>query len=239
MSNRFYRSWINNNLKTFNISYKETDLLIRSTEKLPDLCLNTVIKLRNKLDKFIKHNPQFKKSLTPVSLPENTPSPILKMNQSAKVVNVGPMATVAGLFSETIGQVMLKKSDQVIVENGGDIYLSVEKDPVIGIYAGDKSPFTNKIGIKIAAENTPVGICTSAGTIGPSLSKGKADAVIVMSPETTLADAAATAIGNKVQTKSDINDAVKQGRNIKKITGIIVIKKDNIGMWGDLELIKI
>ena len=60
-----------------------------------------------------------------------------------------------------------------------------------------------------------------------------------MSPETTLADAAATAIGNKVQTKSDIDDAVKQGRNIKKITGIIVIKKDNIGMWGDLELIKI
>ena len=159
------------------------------------------------------------------------------MAASTEKVDIGPMAAVAGLFSEKVGKVLLKKTDEVIVENGGDIFIKTKKDPIIGIYAGDNSPFTGKLAIKISSKSTPCGICTSAGTVGPSLSKGTADAVIVLSPETTLADAAATALGNMVQSKTDIDKTINYGKKIDNITGLVIIKDDKIGVWGELEIV--
>ena len=239
MHNRFYRNWTNNtHLQKFNISYKETDLFIRANKKLPDLCLETVKNLRNQLDKYIQNNPQFYKSLTPIKVNKKAPAAVKEMVKYSRIVDVGPMAGVAGFFYCVLVQAVLKKTDEVIVENGGDIYLSVKNDPVIGIYAGKDSPFTGKIGVKISAEDTPIGICTSAGTIGPSLSQGKADAVIVLSPITTLADATATAMGNYIQDKNDIQKIISKGKKIENITGLLIIKDDNLGIWGNLELVK-
>lgn len=240
MQERFYRDWTNNNhLQKFNISYKETDLLIRAPEKYPQLSLETVKNLRKKLDKYIQKNKNFYKSLKPVKVSCTAPAVIKKMVQAGAAVNVGPMAAVAGLFSEETGKVILKKSEEVIVENGGDIFLSVKNDPLIGVYAGEKSPFTGNLGIRISAEKTPIGICTSAGTVGPSLSKGQADAVIVISPNTLLADAAATAFGNMLKSKSDIEKVISYSRQLDDITGLLVIIKDKIGVRGNLELVKL
>ena len=238
-NHRFYRNWLNNShLEKFTVNFKETDLLIRAPQKYPEYCLHIVKKLRNKLDKYIDNNKQFLKSLKPIKLEKNATQPAKKMAASARKVNIGPMAAVAGLFSEKVGKDLLKKTEEVIVENGGDIFLATKKDPIIGIYAGENSPFTGKFAIKISSENIPLGICTSAGTVGPSLSKGKADAVIVISPETTLADAAATALGNMVQTKTDIDKTINYGKKIDNITGLVIIKDDKIGIWGELEIIK-
>jgi len=240
---RYYRNWINNNhLKKFHISYKETDLLIRAPQRLPDFSLQVVKKLRKKLDSYIKNNQTFLKTLNPVKSDNTAPPEIKKMIKSSIKVNTGPMAAVAGLFAEKVGKTILKKNNQhkeVIVENGGDIFLSLKNDPIIGVYAGKKSPFTNTLGIKIAADLTPLGICTSAGTVGPSLSKGKSDAVIVVSPKPTLADAAATALGNKIQTEKDIKQAINYGQKIDDIIGLVIIKNDKIGAWGKLELVNL
>ena len=63
---------------------------------------------------------------------------------------------------------LLAFSPEVIVENGGDIYLRSLVTRTVGIYAR-KSPLTDKIGLEIAEENTSLGICTSSGTVGHSL----------------------------------------------------------------------
>ena len=123
MEERFYRNWINNSdLKKFKVTFKETDLLIRAPNKYPQLVLQTVKNLRSKLEKYIKQNNEFYKSLKPVSVPVMAPLPVRKMAESARKVNVGPMAAVAGLFAEKAGREILKKNEEVIVENGGDIF---------------------------------------------------------------------------------------------------------------------
>jgi ApbE superfamily uncharacterized protein (UPF0280 family) len=77
------------------------------------------------------------------------------------------------------------------------------------------------------------------GTLGHSLSLGRADAAVVISDSTALADAAATAIGNKVSGKDDIEPAIAFGEKIKGVMGIVVIVDSRIGLWGDVELTQI
>ena len=82
-----------------------------------------------------------------------------------------------------------------------------------------------------------MGVCTSSGTVGHSLSFGKADAVCVLAESCTIADAAATAIGNLIQSIADIEFAIAKGKCIENIQGIIIIVGEKIGIWGDLEVV--
>ncbi|GAI49814.1 unnamed protein product, partial [marine sediment metagenome] len=68
------------------------------------------------------------------------------------------------------------------------------------IFAG-RSPLSQRIILKIEAKENYIGVCTSSGTVGPSLSFGKADAVTVISDSVLLADAAATAVGNIINIR--------------------------------------
>jgi len=145
------------------------------------------------------------------------------------------MAAVAGAIAEFVGNELLSLSPEVIVENGGDIFLKSQKKRMIGIYAG-KSPLTGQICLEIRGENTPLGICTSSGTVGPSLSYGRADAVIVLSPSATLADAAATAIGNLIDQPSDIPNGIEMAKSMEGLRGVMIIQGDQIGLWGEVTL---
>jgi ApbE superfamily uncharacterized protein (UPF0280 family) len=106
----------------------------------------------------------------------------------------------------------------------------------MGIYAGT-SPLNMKVGLRIPAADQPIGVCTSSGTIGHSKSLGRADAVCVVSKDCALADAAATAVGNRVGAAADIEKAVEFGRHIDGVRGVVVIAGDRIGLWGDIELV--
>ena len=106
---------------------------------------------------------------------------------------------------------------------------------MIGIYAG-KSALNGRIGLEISGEETPLGICTSSGTVGHSLSYGKADAVIVVSSSTTLADAAATAIGNLIGQPSDIPNGIELAKGIGGLKGVVIIQDDKMGLWGEVKI---
>jgi ApbE superfamily uncharacterized protein (UPF0280 family) len=146
------------------------------------------------------------------------------------------MAAVAGAVAEQVGRDLLGHTDQVIVENGGDLFIRSREPITIGIFA-NQSPLSLRIGLRMDAGEQPMAVCTSSGTVGHSLSMGKADAVCIVSASCPLADAAATSVGNHIQTVADIHKAVEIGKNIKGVEGIIIIVKDKIGMWGDLEIV--
>jgi hypothetical protein len=148
---------------------------------------------------------------------------------------VGPMASVAGAIAEHVGEDLLKSSANVMVENGGDIYLNVNDHVLIGIFAGD-SPLTGRIALSIEAKETPVGICTSSGTVGHSLSFGIADAVCIKSKSTALADAAATAVGNLIRKKSDIKKGLERAMSIPGVLGVLIITGDTLAVQGNMEL---
>ncbi|GAG89833.1 unnamed protein product, partial [marine sediment metagenome] len=111
----------------------------------------------------------FLTSLEPLFVSDNAPRIVKSMSEAAKRVGTGPMASVAGAIAEFVGNELLAFSPEIILENGGDIFLKSSKKRLIGIYAG-KSPLTGKIGLEINGDDTPLGICTSSGTVGHSLS---------------------------------------------------------------------
>jgi ApbE superfamily uncharacterized protein (UPF0280 family) len=236
MEPRTYRHWIEGkDLIPFNVTVKETDLYIRAATNLQKKAHRLVLKHRRRLEKYIDRNPAFLTSLEPLTTPVNAPYIVKQMAEAARQTGVGPMAAVAGAIAENVGRELLDFSPEVIVENGGDIYLKILKTRVVGIFAG-KSPLTGKIGLEIGARETPLGICTSSGTVGPSLSFGQADAVVVLSASATLADAAATAIGNRVHQASDIAAAIEFSKDIGGLKGLIIIKDDIIGVCGEVKL---
>jgi ApbE superfamily uncharacterized protein (UPF0280 family) len=141
-------------------------------------------------------------------------------------------------ISENAGRGLLTHTDQIIVENGGDVFIKADSPVTVGIFAG-YSPLSMQIGIQLNCENKPTAVCTSSGTLGHSLSLGKADAVCVVADSGALADAAATSIGNRIQSEADINTAITAGQRIAEIAGIVIIAGEKIGVWGDLEIVSI
>ncbi len=236
---RTYRHWIKGeDLTSFNIAIKETDLSIRASNNLYRKACKLVIKYRGILERYIEQHPVFLTSLEPLPIDESSPNIIKVMVEATSRVGVGPMASVAGSIAEFVGSELSAFAPEIIIENGGDIYLRSLKKRVIGIFAG-KSPLSGKIGLEISGRDTPLGICTSSGTIGHSLSYGKADAVIVLSKSTPLADAAATAIGNLVIQSDDIQRGIEFAIGIEGLRGVVIIKDDNLGLWGKVRISQI
>ncbi len=233
---RTYRHWIEGkDLIPFDVTVKETDLYIRASSNLQRKAHRLVLKYRHQLEGYIKLNPVFVTSLEPLVVPDYAPAIVRQMAEAARKAGVGPMAAVAGAVAECVGRELLDFSPEIIVENGGDIYLKILSKRIVGVYAGD-SPLTGKIGLEINARDTPLGICTSSGKVGHSLSYGKSDAVVVLSASTALADAAATAIGNRVNQSADIDAAIEFGRSIDGLKGIIIVVGKSVGAWGDVKL---
>jgi ApbE superfamily uncharacterized protein (UPF0280 family) len=235
---RTYRHWVQGKgLVSFHVVVKETDLHIRASRNLEVKARSFVLKYRRILEKYINLHSAFTDSIEPVKVTIDAPTIITEMAKAATKVGVGPMAAVAGAIAQFVGEELLLHSPEVIIENGGDIYLKSLKDRIVAIYAGG-SPLSGKIGLEIKAADTPLSICTSSGTVGHSLSLGKADAVVVTSKSAALADAAATAIGNTILSSEDIQVGIESVKQIEGLLGVVIIKDDKMGIWGNLEIFR-
>ncbi len=236
---RTYRNLVKtDDLVNVEIIIKETDLLVRAKRDLSRETREAVFKYRYQLETYIALNPEFQESLVPLDENPHAPEIVREMIRASQLAKVGPMAAVAGAMAEFVSKDLLPLSEEVIVENGGDIYLSTKSERTIGVYAG-RSPLSLKIGLLIEPEDSPLGICTSSGTVGPSLSFGKADAICIVSKSAALADAAATAVGNVVRQKRDIEYGLEKAKTIEDILGALIILDDQMGVWGKINLIRL
>ena len=233
---RVYRDWAKNkDLVSFNVIVEETDCYISAGSNLAGKSRRLIQKYRSQLKKYITTHPLFLTTLEPFKAEEESPLIVKAMCKAGDQALVGPMASVAGAIAHFTGEELRAFSNDVIVENGGDIFLCSTQERLIGIYAG-QSPLSGKIGIVIPGKDTPLGISTSSGTVGHSLSFGKADAVVVIADTAILSDAVATAIGNLIITSADIPLGITRAQNIIGVRGIVVIKGDEMGVWGTVQL---
>ncbi len=191
-------------------------------------------RLYNELERYLQEEPFFLSSYEPLKAGENSPEIARIMASASEKAGVGPMASVAGTFSELLGRHLLKGgASEAIVENGGDIFLQLRKERLVGIYAGS-SEFSNKLALKVKSKSTPLGICTSSGSVGHSVSLGKADSVTVVAESCPLADAAATAIANQVKGNNGIQKGIEAAEAIQGIQGALIIKGKELGTQGIL-----
>jgi ApbE superfamily uncharacterized protein (UPF0280 family) len=223
---------------SFEVTVQETDLLVLAESDLTALTEETIYKVRGPLEGYIVQHPEFLHAMTPLAYDKLAPLIVREMLGAAKQCGTGPMAAVAGAIAEQVGLALLKESSEVVVENGGDCFINVNSPLQISIFAG-QSGLSNRLALQIYPEKTPIGVCTSSGTVGHSLSLGLADAVTVISPSAALADAAATMICNQVKSKNDIRQAITFAQQIEGVLGAIIIVEDEIGAWGDVELVSV
>jgi uncharacterized protein len=236
---RFYRGITKpSDLLCYEVKFKETDLWCCTKTDLRNVIEDRVFSYRHQLDEYIQTRPVFKESLVPIEDDLFAPAIAKEMMSASGQVGVGPMATVAGAIAEFLGRDISLLTDEYIIENGGDISIRTLRERMILVYA-KKSPFSQKIAIRIKGRDKPYGVCTSSATVGPSLSLGKADAVCIVADSALFADGLATCIGNSVKTKDDITMAIEIGKIFPNVIGILIIMGDNLGIWGDLEIIKV
>ena len=233
---RTYRNKIKiNDLDTFHVAVKETDLWISACGIYKKETEDIVHNLRYKLESYILTHPEFLATLEPYPDDPYAPGIVRDMIASSKMAGVGPMASVAGAMAQYVASGLKRLSDQIIIENGGDIYMNVSREVTVSIFAGT-SPLSDRVGIVIPQRMMPLGICSSSGRIGHSLSMGNSDVVSVISRSAVLADAAATALGNKIKTKKDLRKISEEADAIDGVLGGVAILDDEMAAWGEVEL---
>lgn len=226
----------------FQAAYKDTDVDIgipRQDFKPTVIAAAKKIieNYHRQLSAYIKTDPQFGRSLSPCSPLAVAPEIAHRMAEAARLAGVGPMAAVAGAIAQYTAIDLVGADKEIIIENGGDIYLHSFQPRIIGLNTGESSVFNNRLGLKINQQLCPVGICTSSGTVGPALSFGCADAAVIIARSAIVADAVATAAGNIVRQAEDVKKAAQFAATIPGVLGAVIIAADKIAAWGKVELV--
>ncbi len=224
-----------NNLTPYKIRIKESNILIYCKKPIKRKAKRYLKEARTQIEDYINLYPQFEISPRPLKLDIKAPSIIKSMLKASKSADVGPMASVAGAIAGYIGHKLLSDSDEVMVENGGDIFLKSSRERIIGVYAG-RSLLSEKIAIRLPTSSKPYGVCTSSGTVGHSFSYGEADAVAIISNSCPYSDAWATKIANMIKKDSDIKKALKIIRKNPKILGGLIIKGGKLAVIGNIAI---
>ncbi len=235
---RFYRKIMaRNGLVSFRVAHKETDLHVQAIKDLSEQVSGWVLESRLAIEQYARKNSSFFTSLQPLPHDEIAPPIVKMMLEAGHRAGVGPMASVAGTIAQYVGSKIVETTGgEVVVENGGDIFLHVDGVIEAGIWAGD-SPFSGKIALKFHGGFQPLGLCTSSGTVGHSLSLGTSDAVTVLSESASIADALATAGGNMVKRQGDVKEALNFLQGHPDCLAALVISNDKLGIFGDVELV--
>jgi ApbE superfamily uncharacterized protein (UPF0280 family) len=235
---RFYRSLAApEGLESFEVRIRESDLLVFAERRLEELAYRALAQARGEIERHIERQGEFARALEPCEVAEGAPGIVRAMADSGLVWSVGPMAAVAGAIAERVGRTLLGESGSVIVENGGDVFLSLPRRATLRLYAGEGSPFTDRIVFEVPESPRGLGVCTSSGTVGPSLSFGCADAVVTVADSCSEADAAATAIANRVKSPSDVAAVVRETSQSGRLRGVLVTGGDRLGLWGEIRIV--
>jgi ApbE superfamily uncharacterized protein (UPF0280 family) len=232
----------NSRWTSFRVSWRETDLWVAIDKQhyhreAEQFALDRILYYREILDAHIIHHPEFRDSLTPVVAPGGVHPLITAMSDAALAAGTGPMSAVAGAVAEFICRDLIGEyeADEGIIENGGDIFMKLTAPASVAVYAGS-SPLSEKIALQVTAEETPLALCCSSGTVGHSLSFGIADACMIACRDGALADALATACCNEVKNVDDVHRTTEKALERPEILSAVIIAGEKVGLGGSIEI---
>ncbi|MFH1352641.1 MAG: UPF0280 family protein [bacterium] len=220
---------------SFTVTYKNANIFVTSDGELREEIKNLLPEIYDTVEKYIALNPPFGKSFVPLEKDEDAPEIIKRMFDAADAAKTGPMASVAGAIAEALFRRVEKKFRTLIIENGGDIFLTSDSALTCGLYSG--TGFDN-FGIRIKKEFMPCGISSSSSKIGRSVSFGKSALATVISRNGAAADAFATMLANKIHSEAALKNAVNECAAQKNVIGCAGIFEDKIAFAGDIEFLK-
>ena len=234
------KSLCRNGLRTF-MSRKRTYRTFTYREAVFRICCDRfdavtaeIVRQRRILEDYIGRHPDFRQSLEPLELLTGAPEVAQSMARAAKLAGVGPMAAVAGAMAQCAGLAALDAgAREVIVDNGGDIYICAVVPVIIGLKTGT-AELADRLAFSLQPDESPISICSSSGKMGHSMSLGECDLATVVAKDAALADAAATQAANLVRTVDDIDPALENIAAIEGVDGVMIIKGARVGLAGKL-----
>jgi ApbE superfamily uncharacterized protein (UPF0280 family) len=222
----------------FRVLVEQSDLFIRAHHSLEMEAERLLRIARAQITAAIDRRDEFLTSLEPID-EDTIDAPIVcHMVRAGRKAGIGPMAAVAGAVADYVGRELLEHSPELIIENGGDIFIKVDHPIIVGLFAG-QSPFSNRIGLRVEPTILPLGICTSSASVGHSTSLGNADAATIISKDLPLADGVATALGNRIKESNDLKKGVEWAMNVPGVDGALAILGDQIAATGEIELVSL
>jgi ApbE superfamily uncharacterized protein (UPF0280 family) len=233
---RFYRLYSSSGRwNTYNVKLHTSDLYIRALNDISVKAGQILSEAREEIENHIKVNPEFLTSLEPVTEHGNSGEIVSAMYKASKAAGTGPMAAVAGAVAEYTGKKLVPFSNEIIVENGGDIWMNIKNPVTIGIYCNNLY-FKDRLAIKISETGNPCSVCTSSSGVGHSISFGKADSATIVAKNGALADAVATETCNRVKSQSHIEEALNFALSVAGVQGCLIVMGDKMAAGGDIEL---
>lgn len=232
---RFYRNSAFSKF-TIEVSYKESDLLISTAKEIEqEVCHQILKKYYEEIEQYVKKTPAFLTSLSPLEVDNNAPAIVKEMMRVSWITKIGPFSSVAGAIALYVGKEILTYSDEVIIENGGDIFLKINEDKKLGIYLGENSQMQN-LSLRIKSRKHPFGIASSSSSFGHSLNFGGAQLVTVIAKDAVIADGFATSLSNRIKKDRDIVEVLEFVKMDPFLEGIFIYFEEKMFLWGALEL---
>ncbi len=221
-------------VKRYRLRIKETIATVICEEGFIKYAEQEVLFQRSVLKNYISKDSLFLHSLKPYKVKEDSPEIVKRMSEASLKAEVGPMACVAGAIADYAVRAMINRgAKHAIFENGGDIAMFINEPVNVGIYSGTTE---RGLTLKIKPRKSIIGICTSSGKMGHSLSFGNADSATVISEDPLLADAVATALCNSIKEESPkmIEESIRKFLLIPQVEAIIVVMGKLVGLGGEL-----
>ncbi len=214
--------------------YKQSHATLLAEERFLGLAERTWVTAYRQVEGYAALHPRFSAALEPLPVDMAAPPLVRRMAAAAALAGVGPMAAVAGAIAQTVVEELVRAGCRhVIVDNGGDVVLRLEQPVTVGVFTGPAQ--VRDIALRCEPRPGIFSVCTSSGTIGHSLSFGRADAATVIAASGFLADAFATALGNRVGGggEQEMERAIRQTLS-DDVEGLLVVAGARIGMGGRL-----
>ncbi len=221
----------------FGVAAGESDLYVWAERDLRAEAAAALQAVRGQLIAYMRRHEGFAAAMEPVDPLPHAPEVVHQMCAAAKAAGVGPMAAVAGAVAEVVGRALLSVSGEVIVENGGDIFMAIARPRVVAVVAPGHR-LSGQLGLRVPP-GPGLGVCTSSGRHGHSYSAGLADAAVVVATDAALADAVATAMGNRIRGEGDVAGAVQWALGIDGVIHALAICGEAVATAGELELVPV
>ena len=188
---------------------------------------------RVEVERWIRKDPFFLATMDPYRCDGDPGRVVQRMCDAAEAAGVGPMATVAGAVAqEAIEAMVAAGCTHGWVDNGGDIAMLLEEPATVEVFCepGSKEAF----GFELGPTRSIIGMCSSSGRLGHSISFGDSDVALAYADDAVLADALATAIGNRVVDAGSMRSCFDPFKGLKGFRGGLAMRDGEVSMWGDL-----
>lgn len=246
---RTYREDESERLISTRVALGESDIELRwrpvegqsiDQKALETAARDSLARLRSRLEGAIAGNPAIKTALEPLeNFPEEASAPLGAMLIASRASGTGPMAAVAGAIAEALGRELMARFPigELVVENGGDIWFKADSPLRVRLDAG-LSSLSGKLALVLPPGSW--GCACSSARVGPSLSFGNADAAVVVHRDAAIADALATALGNRIKRDEDletaVNDLWQSQLREEGLSGVLAIKGPRLAAAGNIRL---